>query len=121
MTRTFLYDTYALIEMMKRNPNYEEYLNEEIIINNFIFSEFCYKLFRENIKNAEEYINEVEYAIMDVESRVIEEAMRFRVVHKKKKLSMTDCISYIMAQNLGIKFLTGDKEFEKFDGVEFVK
>jgi len=26
-----------------------------------------------------------------------------------------------MAIRLGIKFLTGDKEFEKFKGVEFVK
>ncbi len=34
---------------------------------------------------------------------------------------MTDCIGYIFAKQLGIKFLTGDKEFENLDNVEFVK
>ena len=34
---------------------------------------------------------------------------------------MTDCIGYIMAKKLNIKFLTGDKEFENFLNVEFVK
>ena len=34
---------------------------------------------------------------------------------------MTDCIGYILAKNIGIKFLTGDKEFENLDNVEFVK
>ena len=47
--------------------------------------------------------------------------MNFRYKNKTKKMSMTDCISYIMAGNLGIKFLTGDKEFKGMEGVEFVK
>ena len=34
---------------------------------------------------------------------------------------MTDCIGYIIAKRLGMKFLTGDKEFEGFENVEFVK
>ena len=34
---------------------------------------------------------------------------------------MADCIGYILAKRLSIKFLTGDKEFEKLDDVEFVK
>lgn len=36
-------------------------------------------------------------------------------------MSMTDCISYFMAKDLEIKFLTGDKEFENLDYVEFIK
>ena len=47
--------------------------------------------------------------------------MEFRVEHKKQNLSMTDCISYIMSKNLGIKFLTGDKQFQNLENVEFVK
>ncbi len=34
---------------------------------------------------------------------------------------MTDCIGYITARKLGIKFLTGDNKFEDKIGVEFVK
>jgi len=47
--------------------------------------------------------------------------MEFRVQNIKKDTSITDCISYFMAKNLGIKFLTGDKEFENLENVEFVK
>jgi len=37
MTETFLYDTYALIELLNKNPNYEKYSTKEIVINGFIF------------------------------------------------------------------------------------
>ena len=42
--------------------------------------------------------------------------MEFRLKWKDRKVSMTDCIGYVMAKRLGIKFLTGDKEFEKIRG-----
>ena len=34
---------------------------------------------------------------------------------------MVDCIGYMTAKRLGVKFLTGDREFEGMDNVEFVK
>ena len=46
--------------------------------------------------------------------------MKFRYENKHKKMSMTDCISYIQAKKLGIKFLTGDKEFKNKENVEHV-
>ena len=47
--------------------------------------------------------------------------MNFRYNNKQRNLSSTDCISYFMAKDLGIKFLTGDKEFSNFENVEFIK
>ncbi len=120
-SETFVYDTYALIEILNKNKNYEKYTKATIIINNFIFAEFCYKLLREGVKHAEDYIEEVAPAIASVNKRTIIEAMYFRAKNKNKKFSMADCISYFMAKNLGIKFLTGDKEFEGLENVEFVK
>ncbi len=118
---TFLFDTYAILDVINGNTNYQPYLNSGIIINDFIFAELCYKLLRENQSKANYYLEKYKDFISHTDSSVIKEAMFFRVKHKKKKLSMTDCISYIMAIRLGIKFLTGDKEFEKFESVEFVK
>ena len=46
---------------------------------------------------------------------------KLRIIMKKRNVSMTDCIGYILSKQLGIKFLTGDKEFENFPNVEFVK
>ena len=45
--------------------------------------------------------------------------MKFRVENKKKKLSMSDCVSYIMSKELGIKFLTGDLIPHQTTGVKF--
>jgi len=53
----------------------------------------------EKVKQAENYINEISPAIINADSELIKEAMYFRVEHKKKKVSMADCISYIMAKN----------------------
>lgn len=117
----FLYDTYALIEILNKNPKYEEYIKKDVIINEFIFAEFCYKLFLENIRDAKEITEELIPAIIRPDHKIIERAMLFRVQNKKTEMSMTDCISYIMAKELGIKFLTGDKEFEHLNNVEFVK
>ena len=121
MTEKFVYDTYALIEILNENPSYEKYLEKDIIINEFIFAEFCYQLIKDNDKNIDEHLTEIESAIKSVGTKVIKKAMRFRYDNKKKKMSMTDCISYIMAKELGIKFLTGDKEFKELESVEFVK
>lgn len=117
----FLFDTYALIEILNKNKNYEKYTNATAIINNFIFAEFCYKLILNNVKDTEKHLNELMPAISHVDTETIKEAMAFRVKNKDKKMSMTDCISYFMAKKLGIKFLTGDRQFKGMENVEFVK
>jgi len=117
----FVFDTYAILEIINGSKNYEKYIYSKIIINDFIFAELCYKLFRENVPKSEEYIRKYSIFISDLQPDIIKEAMLFRIKNISKKLSMTDCISYMMARKLNIKFLTGDKEFKDLDGVEFVK
>ncbi len=121
MTSKYVFDTYAIMEIKEGNKNYEKYLDAEIIINNFIFAELCYNLFKDKDKNAKEHIQKYSQFINSVKPEWIKEAMEFRLKWKDRGVSMTDCISYIMAKELGIKFLTGDKEFEGLDSVEFVK
>ena len=45
--------------------------------------------------------------------------MRFK--YENKKLRYVDCIGYLFAQHNGIKFLVGDRKFEAWLDVEFVK
>ena len=119
---SFVFDTYALLEIIAGNPNYEKYLNSEIIINNFIFAELCYKLIRENgLEKANFYVEKYKHFVIEVDADTIKNAMLFRANNKKKNLSGTDCIGYALALKLKIKFLTGDKEFEKLENVEFVR
>jgi len=121
MTSKFLFDTYAIIEILRGKSSYDIYKDEEVVINNFIFAELCYNLYREKEPLAEEFISKYSKFIASVKPEWIEEAMKFRLEWKDRKVSITDCVSYIMAKRLGIKFLTGDKEFEDIENVEFVK
>lgn len=122
MTSKFVFDTYAIMEILRGNPNYAEYNNDEdIIINNFIYAEMCYSLYREKQPLAKEYITKYSKFISSVKPEWIDEAMQFRLKWKDRNVSITDCVSYIMAKYLGIKFLTGDKEFKDVENVEFVK
>ena len=121
MNELFVFDTYAIIEIIKGNRNYVPYLDSEIVINNFIFAELCYNLLRDNDIHADEYMNKYSSFINSVNSEWIEEAMKFRLKWKKRKVSIADCIGYIMAKKLGVKFLTGDKEFYGVENVEFVR
>jgi predicted nucleic acid-binding protein len=117
----FVFDTYALIEISKKNKNYETYLSCEMITNIFIYAEYCYDLLKTEGKIDYERSEKIKETINTIAPSFIEEAMKFRYAHKKQKMSATDCISYIMAKKLGVPFLTGDKEFEGLPNVEFVK
>lgn len=121
MTSKYVFDTYALMEIKEGNEDYLKYLDSDVIINNFIFAEWCYNLFKDKDKNAKEHIKKYSKYIYSVNPEWIEEAMEFRLKWKDRKVSMTDCIGYIMAKKLGVKFLTGDMQFENMDNVEFVK
>jgi predicted nucleic acid-binding protein len=118
---TFLFDTYAILEIIEGNDAYEPYLDAEIVINDFVFAELCHRLMRENVTGADEMIEKYVPFIAHADPETIKEAMVFRIKNKEKNMSMTDCISYVMAKKLRIKFLTGDKEFEKLPQVEFIK
>ena len=116
-----LFDTYALFEIIDKNPKYAKYLEKNAVINEFIFAELCYNLTKDNAENIDEILNELKFAIVHAKPEWIKEAMQFRVKWKDRNVSMADCISYVMSKKLDIKFLTGDKEFEGMENVEFVK
>ncbi|MBI2452029.1 PIN domain-containing protein [Candidatus Pacearchaeota archaeon] len=124
MTKTdeaYVFDTYAILEIIKGSKNYEPYLDCNIIINDFIFAELCYKLFRESPEKANYYIGKYSLFIIHASPQVIKEAMNFRAKNKNKNYSMTDCISYLMAKSAGIRFLTGDRGFQNLEDVELVR
>lgn len=70
---------------------------------------------------ADKFLEEYYPFVIDFNKDDIRNAAKLRVQHKKRDLSMTDCIGFALAKRLGIKFLTGDKEFKEMENVEFVK
>ncbi len=122
MTGTYFFDTYAIIDILKGNSAYDEYKNAEIVLTIFNLIELHYKILNEfDEKLAREMLEKYSKFKVEINLDIIEESNKFKKIHKKRKMSVPDVIGYIMAKKLGIKFLTGDKEFENFDNVEFVK
>lgn len=122
MTENFFFDSYALIEVLNGNPTYENYINAQITTSKLNIFEVYLKLIKENrILEAEEFLDKGYFYIVDYNREEIKYAAEMKNKYKKSNLSMTDCIGYAISLKYGIKFLTGDKQFENLENVEFVK
>ncbi|HAB54132.1 MAG TPA: PIN domain nuclease [Ignavibacteriales bacterium] len=120
---SYFFDTYAFCEIIVGNPNYQKYVNKlGIITTRLNLMELYYGLLREcDRKTADKYYDSLIKYVINIDDETIKQAMVFRYLNKNKKLSYVDCIGYILAKKMGLKFLTGDKEFESMENVEFVK
>ena len=122
MDDTYFFDTYAIIEIIKGNEAYQRYKNASIILTIFNIAELHYALLREfSPQIAETLTKQYAQFIIEVDVEIIKEANKFKLKNKEKKYSIADCIGYIVANRLGLKFLTGDQGFKGLSGVEFVK
>jgi len=122
MTKVFLADTYALIELLGGNSNYKQYLNSILITTKFNLIELYYHFIREYDKEtADKYLRLYSQFVIPITYSCIRIGMEFKLEYRKEKLSYIDCIGYALASELGIKFLTGDSKFRNKDNVEFVK
>ncbi len=121
--KTFFFDTYAFYEIIKGNENYGGYVkNITIVTTKLNLMELYYGLIAKyDEKTANLYYDKLVQYCTFIDDDSIKRAMIFRLNNKKRDLSYVDCIGYIIAKKMNIKFLTGDKEFENMENVEFVK
>lgn len=118
----YFFDTYAIIEIMRGNNNYNPYLNDEIITCNLNLGELFYSIIKEhNEKLAMKWVEMLKRNAFEADTETIIEAMKLKFKYKPKNFSYIDCIGYMMAKKHGIKLLTGDKEFSGVENVEYVK
>lgn len=115
------FDTYALIEIAKGNKNYREYLeSSEIITTRLNLIELYYAILRDfNVSKAREHYLFYKPFTVNISDNTIFDAMKFRGKHSK--MSYVDCIGYKIAEREGVKFLTGDQDFQELKNVEFVR
>ena len=115
-------DTYALIEIKLGNPKFKEYLKSRFIIVDLILAEFYSVLLREDGEESANYwFKKLESYSVSVSKEILIEAVKFRYKNKKSGISFFDAVGYIFALKKGYKFVTGDKEFENLNNVEFKK
>lgn len=118
----FFFDSYAIIEIIRGNENYRKYTNSIILTTKLNIFEVFYALLKDiGEKEANFFLNKYYEFVIDFDKEIIKKASKFRLQYKKRNLLMADCIGYILAKEWRIKFLTGDKEFENMENIEFVK
>ena len=118
----YFLDTYALIEIVKGNEKFKDFLQYELFTSLFNLYEFYFVLLRDfNEITAKNFFYQFKKRILLIKDEHIFEASQFKLINSKKRFSYVDCIGYFMAKDYDMKFLTGDKEFEKLENVEFVK
>ena len=117
------WDSYAVIEFINGNPKFARFIHEPVTITIFNLSEiFWVALNVYDEKTALEIFDRYDKCVVNVNSGILKESIKFRKkVYKDKKISYADAIGYIYALKNNLIFLTGDKEFEDLENVEFVK
>jgi predicted nucleic acid-binding protein len=120
---TYFFDTYALFELIKGNPNYTQYKKDIIIITTKLnLMELHYILLRlKDKKTADFYYDQYVTFAIEFNDTTIKEANELKFKLNRRDVSYTDCIGYILAKKRNARFLTGDEQFKDLENVEFVK
>lgn len=117
---TYFFDTYAFFEIIDGNPKYKTYTKSQVITTIFNLAELNYGLKKKMSKEASDSYTEKYYLyVVDITLDDIKKAMNFKTIYKH--LSIPDAIGYTVAKKYGVKFLTGDGDFENMENVEFVE
>ena len=116
----YFFDTYALVEIIEKNPNFVKYFDEVIATSLLNIIELYYAMLRDLGENkAESSYYQFKDCAIEIKDEVIFDAMKLKL--KNKQLSYVDCIGYETASKNNLKFLTGDKAFKNMPNVEFVQ
>lgn len=121
-TEKYFFDTYAIMEILKQSPSYSSFQEKKATITIFNLAELYANVLRDygEAKANNVYANYKE-SVVEIDDETLKEAVKFRKSMNKRQLSYADCIGYIYAKRLCMKFLTGDSQFKDMDNVEFVK
>ena len=72
-------------------------------------------------KTADYWYRKLLFFAKPVTREILIKAVRYRIDNKKQNLSFFDCVGYMFAMENNMDFVTGDREFQGKDGVEFLK
>lgn len=112
----YFLDTYALIEYVKGNGKFVDFINgNHFCVSDFQLMELYYFTLRENGEDlAEKHFETFAKFKVEVPERTLKNAMKKRLEFHKasKKISYVDAIGCQYAIDNNMKFVTGDIEFK---------
>ena len=118
----YFFDSYAIIELIQGKESYKKYAEAVVVTTKLNLFEVYQTIFQTVSEDqADDFLEKYYSLAVDYDKLIIKEAAVMRLKYKKRNISLVDCIGYCLARKLGIPFLTGDKEFEQFENVEFAK
>lgn len=121
MNAEYFFDTYAIIEFVEGNENYQRFQDTPIITSLYNIYEFTYYLLRDyDREKAEEVLGKLNYNLLEVGEDDLIPAAELKFENKDQQLSYVDCMGYRLAKRHDLEFLTGDIEFKYKDNVEYV-
>lgn len=122
MQDDYFFDTYALVEFIEGSENYRRFQETPIITALYNIYELVYYLLRDHdTQTAEKTIDRLNYNLVAADEEDLYSAARFKLDNRDQQLSHVDCLGYVLARKNDLKFLTGDREFESKENVEYVK
>ena len=122
MKNSYFIDTYAIIEIIKGNKNYFMFKDVKYVLTIFNLFELHYALLRDYSETiAKAYVQYYSKFLVEMDLAMLHQSNVFKLENKKKKYSYADCVGYVMAKRLGLKFLTGDQGFSGVENVEYIK
>lgn len=118
----YFFDSYAIIALAESDIAYDKYQGIEIVTIVLNVGEIYQIVLRKQGKEpADTWFKKINFKLLEITPEIIVEAVYFRHLHKKDDISLPDAVGYILSLKHNLKFLTGDKQFEKMPNVEFVK
>lgn len=121
--KRFFYDSYAVIEYVRDNANYQKYFEEGFGVLSLLNVLEVYYTVLSSLgpERAAIILDEIHALITEPSKETMKRAMEFRLQNKKSNFSYADALGYQLALERGIPFLTGDNQFKGMKNVEFVK
>ena len=123
----YFFDTYALQEIAQASGSYLPYAKDTgVVTTRLNLMELYYGyVSKGEPETAEKLFEHFKRFCVEFDDDTLKEAMwekaKLRKTLKKSSVSYVDCIGYVVAKKLKVRFLTGDREFEGLENVEFVK
>jgi len=122
---TFFYDSYAVLAFTSGHQGYRKYFEEhDGILTKLNLLEIFYKsLERHGSKAAAKITETFSKYLVDFGLKEVADSMKLRLElkHEGRNISYADALGYAMSRKMGIKFLTGDREFQGLGGVEYLE
>lgn len=118
----YFFDTYAIIEILRKNKNYVRFSEIPLTTSLLNIGELFYDFLKNGNKNdGILFCTKLQENCLNINLELLMKALEFRFENRGKNLSYIDCIGYALAKESGLIFVTGDDAFKGMDNVEFVK